>query len=820
MNGYSEASFTEKKKTCLDTDKPSDSDTDVCEREDSKSSFVAEDESCLVGWRPQENLQYENVKTVNHENSDCNLVNCFSDSSKSGESYPAEYLNKNDPSHNTDKSVHQDGCSQELTSCSDVGAEDDHASGISDHNYCTTTKNTIVDSDIAVGAEISVTSQSIGNSHKKNEIHDSQTRPLLPMPNVFVYPAKFRPGIPIMDQVLMIADSRPMYMTSKKMPCLAPKPLIVNPTVQTNSVKVCEPAVNSRKKHHTKRSMNTQTLGNLVAKSKVIKGEIQPKLSTSTQTGVKSYCQIAQTQTPGDFILLKAMESAQIPIEKESRASQVSPRTRQQTATCHTQTVLLSPKQRQRRRKRNKVVERNDFCVNTDMMSLKEKQLNDFATNTELSVNVSDDVQTRQGMHVKKKRLCTEMVELFPSSMSTQTLESFLSKEFEPVLNQETASVCDSASLVSDLPGIEDPVGNASSQLPLKVLHPKDFSLPRSLDSLQPMVKMDANSNKSSTEEQMQQIPNSRTSYYRTMFAKKSKIVTSASASGSSANVISISHSVDRVSSEIVRITQDAEMSTVSNTCENISMAVSPIVFDDDVPRFSAVSSSKDSACSANLDSLTASSPTLAHMCTNTDVDFFSADIRDCHVQTDFDPLLPLSLDINNDIDAVMDCQEKQVCITVDMETTTEFDFPVFLNSNTQTVDSQAPFISSQNQKIESQTQTQTHVDDLLDFDNLWTHMETQTSADDFLAGLGLVDIETQTATNQELMPFIDVGNVNSAVEPQNHCNPALAAGGTSAETQTNSNTLLRSLELGVDLSDSQTQTTWKNLESFVSHLT
>ncbi len=165
--------------------------------------------------------------------------------------------------------------------------------------------------------------------------------------------------------------------------------------------------------------------------------------STQTATGSKqSDFSAAHTQTTGDYILRTAMETALIPTQTESRASQVSPRAKvkkrvKSTQSSETQTQASSPKPCRKRRKQKKVADylasKEATTTNTGVQPMGDSGLFHLSSNTpswpDLPVT---DTQTQT------LALLEELEATLGESISTQTRESFLANSCHK--NQTTSS--------------------------------------------------------------------------------------------------------------------------------------------------------------------------------------------------------------------------------------------------------------------------------------------------------------------------------------------------------------------------------------------
>ena len=248
-----------------------------------------------------------------------------------------------------------------------------------------------------------------------------QGAPLLPKPNIVVMAGRERQGM--QGQLIFIADACPPRQT---LPLLAPQPGLAG--------------IAQRQK-----DANTQTL--VMFDERETGRDWQPvsrgrrRNHSSTQTlAVKRRRNVAQTQTTGDFILRRAMRSANIPIRKASTGCQMSPVTEPSDwcnkSTKNGPTQTLVPRAVTRQWKTNLVDASTAGCL----ASLSQPMVMsvDAACSTwdvspggstwdlplpeTMSTLTSNQLDTETQTMVLLEELQASLAE----SISTQTFESFL----------------------------------------------------------------------------------------------------------------------------------------------------------------------------------------------------------------------------------------------------------------------------------------------------------------------------------------------------------------------------------------------------------
>ncbi|XP_064625216.1 ATM interactor-like [Lineus longissimus] len=168
-------------------------------------------------------------------------------------------------------------------------------------------------------------------------------------------------------------------------------------------------------------------------------GPVSSKTSSVVQTSEYTIDRTsAETQTTGDYVLMKAMQSANIPIQKESRGAQVSPRARvrgvkrtlptQMTSTSVQTGTDAHPILRRKRRK--KLPKASDAASASTSSTVSQATSPAFPMPDLLDFGFSDcETQTMA--------LIEELEASLAASTSTQTRESYLANPLaEPVMPQ------------------------------------------------------------------------------------------------------------------------------------------------------------------------------------------------------------------------------------------------------------------------------------------------------------------------------------------------------------------------------------------------
>ncbi len=328
---------------------------------------------------------------------------------------------------------------------------------------------------------------------------------ILPVPSAMMLPIQriVAPGNRMllaasMAQAILITNTAP-----KRTKVLAPRKILQKPvkpeklTVKIPESVVSLPANNGHNKVVlTQSELNEQRPG--AAKTDRMKGllgqldintDLSLSLSIGTQTAASTHRVGAQTQTAGDYILRSAMQSADIPIHRESRACQVSPRakvkrpSRLDISDIEIQTnEHLSPRHFRKRTKRNNSVETHEIAVCTSPLDLEPVSQgtviqddfstqvnldiqNDFAMQTDFdpsftSVSLLPDNDQLDMSHNQTQTigLWDDLAATLAESISTQTFESYLSTNV-----QQTVSTSE-ISIQTQAPGLDENLLSPSLQ--------------------------------------------------------------------------------------------------------------------------------------------------------------------------------------------------------------------------------------------------------------------------------------------------------------------------------------------------------------------
>jgi hypothetical protein len=143
----------------------------------------------------------------------------------------------------------------------------------------------------------------------------------------------------------------------------------------------------------------------------------------------------AETQTTGDYVLMKAMQCANIPIQKESRGAQVSPRAKihgvKRTIPTQTTSIQTGTEARPvvRRKRRKKLPKWSEAAMASTSTSFSEASSLQFSVPDLLDFGFSDN-------ETQTIAMIEELEASLAASISTQTRESFLAN---PAAGQEMA---------------------------------------------------------------------------------------------------------------------------------------------------------------------------------------------------------------------------------------------------------------------------------------------------------------------------------------------------------------------------------------------
>ncbi len=658
---------------------------------------------------------------------------------------------------------------------------------------------------------------------------------ILPVPSAMMLPIQriVAPGNRMllaasMAQAILITNTAP-----KRTKVLTPRKILQKPvkpeklTVKIPESVVSLPANNGHNKVVlTQSELNEQRPG--AARTDRMKGllgqldintDLSLSLSIGTQTAASTHRVGAQTQTAGDYILRSAMQSADIPIHRESRACQVSPRakvkrpSRLDISDIEIQTnEHLSPRHFRKRTKRNNSVETHEIAVCTSPLDLEPVSQgtviqddfstqvnldiqNDFAMQTDFdpsftSVSLLPDNDQLDMSHNQTQTigLWDDLAATLAESISTQTFESYLSTNV-----QQTVSTSE-ISIQTQAPGLDENLLSPSLQQSVSTSEISIQTQAPGLDEnlLSPSLQQSVATSEISIQTQAPGLDESLLSPSLQQSVSTSEISIQTQAPGLDENLLSPSLQQSVSPSEINIQTQSVRLDGNVDTDTVFVVSHSHLEGEGAVISVSEQSMQSTSRCgmTTNLCSvpLLSSTPT--------------GNIGITPKLMEIEDNLPGSLDTQS-IESVIEpsdfaTQSKENAADQSTVVSMAQGESVEIQTQTSTLDISDSLLTAGCQTSEFETaymniETQT----MGIFDQFLTNMHTQTS-EDFFSDLGFSDTQTQTLNTSA---SLDSANV----ETQTMCQPV---GQTCNHTQTLAS-LLPALMLCSNQTDTHTQTSY-----------
>ena len=594
-----------------------------------------------------------------------------------------------------------------------------------------------------------------------------------------------------------------------------------------------------------RKRLNAEAQTEIVSITKRRRAAAKRAVSTAaTQTGNKRRRNVAQTQTTGDVVLKKAMESAHIPIQKSSTASQVSPRAKikdfdKTVQNSETQTMNCM---RQKRRKKSSICGRrisSTSSTQTAALGQQPDQKCMVSSGTQL-------VYDPASMSLLEKLEAT-----LAESISTQTIDSYLadgiwqdeshletsssqtsrtmrmdqadqaltvdqsvlcSLDFSSNIQPQTSISLDiQTSSDNDLKYMDRTVTSYTAENRLSSLYPQ-CSTPTSLPTLQHTRCDTATSPLPET-------------YSNTPLSTVPHLPSSMTAQSSLAAYTNTSTSpilFDKGTSYKSNSSKSVHQSTSGVFSFSESMSCRPVTAHTSCTAGNTASEAyRSTSLSLNLKDRSSTATTVANnLCSGNDTttqtldswefdltDLTDLDLESSHASmTDIQTCTSDLPDLGDTLDAYS--PYSTYTATADNQTCTSdlYISDLFSTSSVQTSD----FTAYMN--IETQTADTILSDDFL------SNIQTQTTGD-FLTDFSFSDIQTQTSLRFPAMSTVPQASRASSVETQTTFLTNPAPSSIAGRELTDIETQTLGVELGPDLTDSHTQTTLDGVMSMLTDL-